>query len=136
METETHFIVRYAETDQMGIVHHSNYPIWFEAGRTDFLKKAGMPNSEIEIKGILLPLSHMECNFLNPARYEEEVVVKTRIKKMTCVRIDFHYEVFNLEMKLLASGMTTHAWTDKQLKPINIQKKQPELYTLLNTTFE
>lgn len=137
LEVETRFTARYAETDQMGIVHHSNYPVWFEAGRTDFFKKAGMSNSKIEATGILLPLSHMECNFKNPARYEEEIVVKTKIRKMTCVRIDFDYEVINGgDGRLLATGGTSHAWTDKHLKPLNIEKKLPELCKMLKKTLE
>ena len=67
MQTETRFIARYAETDQMGIIHHSNYAVWFEAGRTDFLKKAGVSNTSIESKGILLPLYDMNCKFKSPA---------------------------------------------------------------------
>lgn len=134
--TITCFTVRYAETDQMGIVHHSNYPIWFEAGRTDYLKKAGVPNSGIEAKGILLPLTHMECRFVNPARYEDEITVKTSICRMTCVRIDFHYEIINQDSKLLAKGTTSHAWTDKQLNPFNIKKRFPELYMSLSSTVE
>ncbi len=137
MEIETRFTARYAETDQMGIVHHSNYPIWFEAGRTDFLKKTGMANSEIEKKGILLPLSHMECSFKNPAKYENEIVVKTKIRKMTCVRIEFEYEVVNGEDgRQIAIGSTSHAWTDKSLKPLNIEKKLPELCTNLKEELE
>ncbi len=132
MEVETRFVVRYAETDQMSIVHHSNYPIWFEAGRTDYLKKAGMSNSEIEAKGVLLPLSHMECTFKSPAKYEDEIIVKTSIKKMTCARVEFVYEVVNSKDKnLLASGTTTHAWTDKLLRPLNIEKRLPEFAALL-----
>ncbi len=137
METETRFIARYAETDQMGIVHHSNYPIWFEAGRTDFFKKAGMAISEIEAIGILLPLSHMECSFKNPAKYDDEIVVKTKIRKMTCVRIEFIYEVVNnMDERVLAAGSTSHAWTYKSLKPLNIEKKLPELYRILKETLE
>lgn len=137
METETRFTARYAETDQMGIVHHSNYPVWFEAGRTDFLKKAGMSNSEIEATGILLPLSHMECTFKNPARYEDEIVVKTKIRKLTCVRIEFDYEIINgRDEKPLALGATSHAWTDKHLKPLNIKKRLPELCRSLEESLE
>lgn len=132
MLIETRFTARYAETDQMGIVHHSNYPVWFEAGRTEFLKKTGISNSQIEAKGILLPLSQMECSFKNPARYEDEIVVKTRIRRMTCVRIEFEYEVLNDENGLLlATGSTSHAWTDKHLKPLNIEKKLPEFCRML-----
>jgi acyl-CoA thioester hydrolase len=137
MQSETQFTARYAETDQMGIVHHSNYPVWFEAGRTDFLKKAGMANSEIEALGILLPLSHMDCSFKNPARYEDEIVVKTKIRKMTCARIEFEYEIVKREGgTVVAFGSTSHAWTDKALKPLNIEKKLPELCSKLNQAFE
>ena len=131
MDTKTFLTARYAETDQMGIIHHSNYPIWFEAGRTDFLKKAGMSNSQIEAAGILLPLTRMECCFKSPARYEDEIIVRTKIKKMSCVRIEFEYEVNSSDEKLIATGGTSHAWTDRNLKPLNIEKRMSELYKFL-----
>ena len=68
MQAETKIITRYSETDQMGIVHHSNYAVWFEAGRTDFFKKVGFSYKEIEGRGILLPLYEMNCKFKSPAR--------------------------------------------------------------------
>lgn len=137
MIMESHITVRYAETDQMGIVHHSNYPIWFEIGRTEFLKKLGMSNSKIESLGILVLLSHMDCDFKSPAKYEDEIVIKTKIRKMTCVRIEFDYEVLNAEGDtLLVTGSTSHAWTDKQLKPFNIEKHEPEICKLLKKTME
>jgi len=137
VETETRLTARYAETDQMGIIHHSNYAVWFEVGRTDFLKKVGMANYEIETSGVLLPLSHMECSFKSPARYEDEIVVKTKIQKMTCVRIEFNYEVVNVvDERVLATGSTSHAWTDKSLKPLNIEKKLPELCRKLREALE
>jgi len=130
--SDTKFIVRYAETDQMGIVHHSNYPIWFEAGRTDFIKKMGLPYSKIEEMGILLPLIELKCSFKGAARYEDEVIVKTRIKEFTPVRIIFYYEVVKEgETSCLTSGETMHAWTTKELKPINIKKHAPQIYQLL-----
>jgi len=72
LTSETRLVVRYAETDQMGIVHHSNYPVWFEAGRTDFIKGIGLPYSKIEEKGILLPLIELKCCYRGAARYEDE----------------------------------------------------------------
>jgi acyl-CoA thioester hydrolase len=133
MDTKTIFTARYAETDQMGIVHHSNYAIWFEAGRTDFLKNAGVSNSSIEAKGILLPLYEMNCKFIAPAKYEDEVAVITNIKSISKVRISFTYKVMNANTgKLLATGETMHAWTDKALKPMNAEKTIPEVYSVLN----
>lgn len=133
MQTETRFTARYAETDQMGIVHHSNYAVWFEAGRTDFLKKAGVSNTEIEAKGILLPLYEMNCQFKIPARYEDEIMVVTRLKQISRVRLRFSYQVLNTSNhKLLATGETMHAWTDKALKPVNAGKIVPDVYSILS----
>lgn len=131
--SETEFIARYGETDQMGIIHHSNYPKWFEAGRTDFFRKTGRNYSKIEAEGILLPLTELKCSFKSPARYEDEIIIKTKPVKFSCVRLVFQYEVFNKNgMILVATGETSHAWTDKSLKPLNIEKKMPELFVLLS----
>jgi len=130
--SETTFTARYGETDQMGIVHHSNYPVWFEAGRTGFFKGIGIWYSKIEEKGILLPLTDLRCKYISPAKYEDEIVVKTKLEKMSCVRLAFNYEVLNKDSGILiAKGETSHAWTDKSLNPQNIQKKMPELYQAL-----
>jgi acyl-CoA thioester hydrolase len=135
--SETNLVARYAETDRMGIVHHSNYPIWFEIGRTDFIKKLGFNYSKIEEEGILLPLTGLKCSFKSPARYEDELIVRTRVIKMSCVRLTFGYEVLKKEdMSLVVSGETLHAWTDKNLKPLNISKKMPELYVILNESLK
>lgn len=133
MQTETRFIARYSETDQMGIIHHSNYAVWFEAGRTDFLKKAGLSNTSIEARGILLPLYEMNCQFKSPARYEDEIMVITRLKHISPVRMSFSYDVINAaNHKLLATGETLHAWTDKVLKPVNAVKTIPDVYSILS----
>lgn len=131
--SETKLIVRYAETDQMGIVHHSNYPVWFEAGRTDFIKKLGMPYSAIEEEGFLLPLIRLECNYKGFAKYEDEVTVKTSIKKLTYTRVIFYYEVYkNNEEKPITTGETEHAWTNRNLKPLNLKKCSSHIYDLLS----
>ena len=133
METKTSFIVRYAETDQMGIVHHSNYAIWYEAGRTNFLKDVGISYSSIEEKGVLLPLYELNCKFISPAKYEDEIIVITNLKSLSRVRIIFSYQVIDaMNNKLIATGDTMHAWTDKTLKPVNAEKIIPEVYAILN----
>lgn len=133
MRTETQFTVRYAETDQMGIVHHSNYPVWFEAGRTDFFKKIGISYSSIETKGVILPLYEINCKFISPAKYEDEVLVISGIKDITRVRLSFSYQVLNVcSKKLIATGETMHAWTDKDLKPVNAEKNIPDIFAFLN----
>jgi len=133
MEAETRIITRYSETDQMGIIHHSNYAVWFEAGRTDFFKKVGFSYKEIEGRGILLPLYEMNCKFKSPARYEDEITIKTSLKEITKVRVVFSYKVINdLDGKLLSLGETMHGWTNKDLKLINAEKAIPEVYYLLS----
>jgi acyl-CoA thioester hydrolase len=126
--SETQLQVRYAETDQMGIAHHSNYSIWFEAARTDFSQKLNLPMSKIEAKGVLLPLIELKCTFKNPIRYEDTIVIKTKLQKASGVKTEFIYEIYRLnENDLLASGSTAHAWTNKELKPLNIGKFFPEV---------
>lgn len=130
--SQTSLIVRYAETDQMGVVHHSNYPVWFEAGRTDFIRKMGMPYSKIEESGAMLPLLELKCIFKGFARYEDEIVVKTYIKEHTGTRLLFHYEVCRAgNDKVLTEGETLHVWTDNNLKPVNIKKYRPEISELI-----
>lgn len=135
--SETKFVVRYAETDRMGIVHHSNYPVWFEAGRTDFIKKMGMPYSKIEESGFFLPLIGLSCEFKGASRYEDEVIICTSLKSITYTRIVFHYEVYvQGNSKAITMGETEHAWTDSNLKPINIKKHAPEIYSLLQEALQ
>lgn len=137
MITETKFIVRYAETDQMGVVHHSVYPIWFEAARTDLLLKAGLSYSQMEADGLMLPLAELRCRYKSPARYEDEVVVEAAISKLTYVRVFFDYKVYRAaDRRLLAEGCTVHACTDKTLRPVNAAKAFPELYDAVKKLIE
>lgn len=129
--SKTPIVVRYAETDQMGIVHHSNYAVWFEAARTDFIKQLKSSYSGIEKMGVLMPLTDLAVSFKRPARYEQTVTVETRVDQLTPARIVFAYEVYNEEGALLARGTTHHAWTNLSLRPLNIVKKLPEVFKLL-----
>ncbi|HHV60227.1 MAG TPA: acyl-CoA thioesterase [Clostridiaceae bacterium] len=130
--SETKLIVRYAETDKMGIVHHSNYLVWFEAGRTDFVKKLGMSYSDIESMGIMLPLIELNCKFYGSATYEDEITVITSIKDITYTRIYFNYEILKKGCpKPIVTGETVHVWTNTGLKPVNLKKYKPEIYNLL-----
>lgn len=132
--SETKIIVRYAETDQMGIVHHSNYPVWFEAGRTDFIRKMGMPYSKVEENGAMLPLIELNCRYKGFAKYEDEITIRTSVKENTGIRLAFHYEVFrNNEADPITTGETIHVWTNTSLKPVNLKKFRPELFELVNS---
>ena len=132
MVTSTSIYINHFVIDKMGIVHHSNYPKWFEIGRRDYFKKAGIPSSTINKQGFYLPLSEMECKFKSPAKFGYKVIVNTRITHMSCVMVKFEYEIINKKNgKPLAVGRTIHAWTDKNIVPLNIEKAAPQIYASL-----
>lgn len=129
MTTITSLTVGYNEIDRMGIVHNSIYPIWFEAGRAKFLKKAGIPTSRINEHGLFLPLTAMVCDYKYPARFNEEISIETELIQMSCVKIKFGYRVLDKKSgRLLTTGTTTHAWTDRSIQPLNLEKTAPEIY--------
>ena len=132
MYSETKIVVRYAETDKMGIVHHSVYPIWYEQGRTDFIKLADLTYSKIEELGIMLPLVSLTSNFKKPADYEDELIVRTSISKFTPARIEFYYEVYK-NNEIINTGTTVHAWVGKDLRPLNLKKNYGEIYSKIET---
>ena len=128
MITETRLTVRYAETDMMGIVHHSRYYPWFEVARTEFIKNSGMSYSEMEEMGVLLPLTETGCKYIHGLRYEDEVLIKCRLSELRVVRCQFDYEVYKLpDMQLVSKGHTCHGFVNKDFKPINLKKTYPEL---------
>lgn len=91
--SETKLRVRYAETDQMGIVYHSNYLIWFEVGRTELFRNLGLPYTVFEEQGLSLAVVEASCRYRQPAKYDDELVVYTRLEKFTSRIIKFSYQV-------------------------------------------
>ncbi len=138
MKTESSITVRYAETDKMGIVHHSAYPIWFEIGRTDFIKQAGMPYSVMEEKGIMTPLTELNCKYYLPAYYEDELTVETRVSKITAARIVFEYSVKrDSDGKLLALGSTQHGFVSaKTFRPVSMKREMPVMFEAIRNAIE
>ena len=131
MTVDTRIRVRYKETDQMGVVHHSNYYVWFEVARTEYLRKQGISYSEMEKRGIMLPLTETHCKYLQGAKYDDIVIVRTYMSRFSGARITMEYDVIReMDDCLLAKGKTVHAITDNNLKPINIRKVDPKLYEL------
>ena len=121
--------VRYVETDKMGIVHHSVYPIWYELARTDLSKKVGFPYSKMEEVGLMTPLVELNCKYYSPAYYDDELTVTATVSKLTPARIVFYYEVFRKASdKPINTGYTVHAIVNKDMKPINTKKVFPEIY--------
>ncbi|HZJ82627.1 MAG TPA: thioesterase family protein, partial [Clostridia bacterium] len=119
--------VRYKETDQMGIVHHSNYYVWFEIGRTEYMRSQGLSYDEMERKGFMLPLTETYCKYIQGAIYDDIVIIRTRMTTFSGARLTMEYQVIREKDKcLLAEGKTVHGVTNKNLKPINIKKADSE----------
>ena len=134
--TSSEIVVRYQETDQMGIVHHSVYPVWYEVARTDYCKQMGLRYLEMESMGIMTPIYEVHSHYKSPARYDDVLTVQTIVKRLTPYRIEFRYEIFK-EDTLIHYGETVHVWVDsKEFKPLNLKKYFPDVYQLIESTME
>jgi acyl-CoA thioester hydrolase len=109
--------VRYAETDRMGVVYYANYLVWFEVGRTDWLRETGWSYREMEAEGFSLPVIEAHCEYKQPALYDDELDIRTRATLLTPVRIRFDYEVRRGADTLAAAGYTVHAVLDANGRP-------------------
>lgn len=123
--------VRYQETDQMGVVYHANYLNWFEVARTEYIRALGVTYKILEQQGLFLPVTDAEIKFVQPAKYDDLVSIHTRISRSTALRLEFEYRIFREPGELLVSGVTRHAWLNRDWKPMRIHKEAPELYSLL-----
>lgn len=132
LKITTPITVRYCETDQMGVVHHSRYFPWFEAGRTDFIRQLGLSYRELEEIGLLLPLTKAAAKYITGAKYEDKLEIETQLTSLSMVRMTFSYRVVRCEdVRLLATGSTVHAAVDRSFCPINLKKKYPQLWQQL-----
>jgi acyl-CoA thioester hydrolase len=137
MTSDSLIKVRYVETDQMGIVHHSNYYHWFEVGRGDFLKQAGANYEEIEKEGVMVPLIETHCIYKSPAKYDDDLIIRTKIESLIPTRVEFSYKVIRTaDEKVLAEGETSHVFTNKTFKPVNLIKENNKIYNLLKSSIE
>jgi acyl-CoA thioester hydrolase len=131
MPVTTQVRVRYAETDQMGIVYYANYLVWFELGRVELLRSLGLAYSRLETDhGCILPVIQAHCRYRSPARYDDEILIETRPEMMRGSVLKFAYKIFRAanqkgeERELLAEGETVHIVCDDQLQ----RKPLPEKY--------
>jgi len=110
--------VRYAETDQMGVVYYANYFVWFEVGRTDWLRESGWSYRDMEADGYSLPVIEAQCTYRESAKYDDEIEVRTIATLVSPVRVQFTYELVRpADGRMLASGMTVHATLDHAGRP-------------------
>ena len=114
--SETTIRVRYAETDRMGLLHHANYFVYFEIGRTELLRQRGLTYREVEDGGHYLVIIDIGCKFKRPAHYDDLLLLRTTVVKVTHVKIVHNYQLFR-EGSLLAEGHSTLACVDRDGKP-------------------
>ena len=116
---ETRLRVRYAETDQMGVVYHANHFIWFEIGRVEYMRQLGYTYREMEREhGCYIPVVDARCRYKAPARYDDEILIRTHLRNVRESMIHFGYELLRLpENTLLAEGETVHMILDAKMKP-------------------
>jgi acyl-CoA thioester hydrolase len=108
--------VRYGETDQMGVVHHGNYALYLEMGRTEWMRKKGISYKQMEDNGVMLPVISMSLKFKKSALYDEVIKVKTTLVKLPSVKIEFDYEIYNESGDILVSANTVLAFIDMKTK--------------------
>jgi len=127
---ETRLRVRYVETDQMGVVYHTNYLIWFEVGRVEFLRQLGFTYRDMERQdGCYIAVVDARCRYRAPARYDDQILVRTFFKNLRASLIHFGYEILREpEMTLLAEGETTHIVTDAQMQRRELPAKYREAF--------
>jgi acyl-CoA thioester hydrolase len=129
--------VRYAETDQMGIVYYANYLVWFEVGRTDLLRHEGWSYKDMEADGFSLPVVEAHCDYRQSARYDEDIDIKTTGTLLSPVRVRFEYEVVRCaDAALLAHGHTVHAVLDRAGKPRRLPDRVRALFASAPTGAE
>ena len=104
--------VRYGETDQMGYVYYGNYAEYYEVARVEMLRSLGMDYASMESSGVMMPVLELNCKFIKPALYDQEITIKTTIQDLPGVRIHFKYELFNQAEELINIGTTTLVFVD------------------------
>ena len=117
---ETTTRIRYADTDQMGVVHHAKYLEYFEMGRTEFMRACGMPYSEVERRGVFLAVVETHLRFRQVGRYDETVKILTTLERISGAKVKFFYEVIDENGRTLAEGWTLLGSVNREGRPVRI----------------
>lgn len=126
IENNTQIEVRYQETDQMGIVYHANYLVWFEIGRTKFIEQLGFKYTDMENAGVLAPVKDLTISYKKPTRYGDKVLIKTWLSHYDGIRIIYSYQI-HVEKELVVTGTSEHILVKKEgFKPVRLRKYFPE----------
>jgi acyl-CoA thioester hydrolase len=131
-ETETRLRVRYAETDQMGVVYYANYLVWMEVGRVELCRACGFNYRDMEREdGVLLAVAEANCRYAAPARYDDEVTVKTWIEAANPRMVTFGYEMRLAEGdRKLATGFTRHIFLSREMRPTRLPRRYFAMFGL------
>lgn len=129
--------VQYYETDQMRIVHHSNYIRWFEEARSDVLEKAGMGYDVMEAEGVISPVLEAHAVYRSMTRYGERVKIRMKIKAYNGIKLSIVYEVTDAETgELRCTGETAHCFLDRNGKPLSLKRSKPEMHQIFEKMME
>ena len=129
LSSVTHLRVRYAETDKMGVVYYANYLVWFEVARTDLLRSLGWSYREMEAAGISLPVIEAHCEYQRPARYDDEIEVRTEGAMLSPVRMKFNYTIVRrADGMTAAAGHTVHAAVTPAGKPCRLPERIRQVF--------
>ena len=131
MRTSTSTVrVRYAETDKMGIVYYANYLVWFEIGRTDWLRASGWTYRAMEAEGLALPVIEAHCEYKAGAQYDDDIEIRTRARLVSPVRLAFDYAAVRpADGQTVATGYTVHVNVDRSGRPTRLPARVKELLT-------
>ncbi|CEG27390.1 acyl-CoA thioesterase [Bacillus sp. B-jedd] len=128
--SEAKIDVRYAETDQMGVVYHANYLVWMEIGRTSFIKELGFSYASMEEDGIISPVIDIQASYKKPLRYGQSAIIKTWIEEYDGFRVKYGYEILNEEGELALTGSSVHVCVKKEnFRPVSLKRKYPDWHT-------
>lgn len=129
--------VHYYETDQMRIVHHSNYIRWFEEARVDFLEKIGFGYARMEEEGIVSPVLGVTCEYKSMTRFGDTVQVLTKIERFTGVKLNLSYQIVDASTgELRAFGESRHCFLDSRGVPVSLKKAHPEIFEVLSAAMQ
>jgi len=127
MKVRTPIEVRYQETDQMGVVYHANYLVWFEIGRTKYIEELGLSYAAMEEENVVSPVLDAELSFKKPIRYGQKAYVETWLEEYDGIRTVYGYQIINGEGEIAVSGFTKHAVVKKDsFRPLSLRRSFPE----------
>lgn len=127
---------KYYETDQMGIIHHSNYIRWFEEARIDYMNQVGLTYKKMEEEGIISPVLSINCNYQKMMYFDDLAIIEVKITKYTGVRFACEYKIYNQKHTLCTTGNSNHCFTDRSGRPINLKKIKPDFDRLFKKIIE